>query len=86
MSLKDADTPLLAVGGRMSSMRVLALVLVVTLASPSWGRLEDWKTIELGKSCACWSKAKSEQAARVDKSKLQRYRASFAAASYKYPL
>merc|ERR1719222_1007275 len=70
----------------MSSMRVLALVLVVTLASPSWGRMEDWKTIELGKSCACWSKAKSEQAARVDNSKLQRYRASFAAASYKYNL
>merc|ERR1719222_1402826 len=70
----------------MSSMRVLALVLVVTLASPSWGRMEDWKTIELGKSCACWSKAKSEQAARVDKSKLQQYRASFAAASNKYNL
>merc|ERR1719370_538921 len=70
----------------MSSVRVLAVFLVGALATPSWGKMEDWKTIELGKSCACWSKAKSEQAARVDKSKLQRYSASFAAASNKYNL
>lgn len=45
---------------------------------------EDWQTIDLGNVCDCWTKADSDKAARVDKSKLEQYNASFIAASNKY--
>jgi len=45
---------------------------------------EDWQTIDLGKKCDCWSKADSDKAAKVDKTNLEKYCASFAAASKKY--
>ena len=45
---------------------------------------EDWRTLDLGNICDCWSKEDSDEAARVDKSKLEQYSASFTAASNKY--
>merc|ERR1711962_988720 len=45
---------------------------------------KDWQTIDLGNVCDCWSKEKSKEAARVDKSKLDKYSSSFEAASTKH--
>merc|ERR1712190_2316 len=45
---------------------------------------KDWQTIDLGNVCDCWSKEKSNEAARVDKTKLDKYSSSFEAASTKH--
>jgi len=53
-------------------------------ASTTTENKEDWRTLDLGNICDCWSKEDSDEAARVDKSKLEQYSASFTAASNKY--
>merc|ERR1719158_333381 len=71
----------------------LCCLLPLSLAQVNWASLlaalgsaasNDWKTIDLGSVCSCWSLSKSNLAAKSDLTRLSKYKSSISAASTKY--
>jgi len=59
-------------------------VLLVSLYCLQAAASDDWKTINLGSVCSCWSVSKSNAAAKSDLARLSKYKSSISAASTKY--
>ena len=47
-------------------------------------RTENWKTMDLGKTCSCWSRSKSNAIANAQKQESRKYETSIKKASAKY--
>merc|ERR1712243_77245 len=67
-----------------TSTAAMRAVLLVSLYCLQAAAFDDWKTIDLGSVCSCWSVSKSNAAAKSDLARLSKYKSSISAASTKY--